>query len=265
VSNNTAPPDTTVENVTVENYINRTSIVLLGREPDTIEHAWALAILKQSSFSIASRKVYLDSLIKKPEYFQHTFDKWRIELLNTVDTTDVNNEIVLFNTLLTNSSFQSIWPVIRVEINRMVKMQDTTRLYLAGQLPLKALHAALIDNYFYDQVNMGAANFVISTFQHFINRNPEVAEQNSGVAMVNGQYANLFLQSGSSKDEYISILMHSNDYAEGMVSRMYTDILLRSAVSVEQSNGTQLVQSSNDVQEEQMVLLSSDEYAGIKH
>lgn len=263
VPNNTAPPDTTVESVIIDDYISRSAIMVLGREADSTEEAHARKLFRDSSFSKQTRMMYLDDLFADPDYRLHTYEKWRGELLGTVDSTDVNDEIILFNSLLSNSSFQSIWPIIRVEINRLVKLQDTTRNYIAGNLPLKALQLAMVDNYFYDQINMGAANFVISTFQHFVNRNPEVAEQTAGVVMVNGQYANLFLVTGGSKDDYLNILFSSNDYAAGMVARAYEEFLLRKPGSVELMDGVDIFNLHHDVVEVQQSILASDEYAGV--
>ncbi|MBK7849826.1 MAG: hypothetical protein IPJ66_01475 [Bacteroidetes bacterium] len=55
VDNNIPPEDYTIEPVVVENYINRTYILTLGREPDETEFSTARQALLNSGVDSASR------------------------------------------------------------------------------------------------------------------------------------------------------------------------------------------------------------------
>jgi hypothetical protein len=107
---------------------------------------------------------------------------------------------------------------------------------------------------------MGSANFVISTFQNLISRNPILTEQQSGVSMVDGNNAILFLQSGSSKNDYLNILTQSSNYYEGQVILFYNKYLNRTPNSIEMADGTQKYISTDDYTAVQRDILATDEF-----
>ena len=111
---------------------------------------------------------------------------------------------------------------------------------------------------------MGAANYVIAAFQLFLNRNPTVQEQNSGVAMINGTSSVLFLEVGSSKDDFNRILFNSANYAEGITVANYMNFLFRNPTSVEMSNATQKFLTTQSYQLLQRDILITDEFVGLK-
>ena len=76
--NNVAPPDTTIENVVYEDYVNRTYILICGREPDSVELKSSLDLLKPSKLSTNSRYQFLNTVFSKPDYRSHNYDKWRV-------------------------------------------------------------------------------------------------------------------------------------------------------------------------------------------
>src|SRR6185436_4372248 len=86
VKNNDAPPDSTVNDVILTNYVNRVYISVLGREPDATEKTNGFTILRQNNVSMDSRNRFLDSVFTKKEYFDHLYDLARIDLLNNQDT-----------------------------------------------------------------------------------------------------------------------------------------------------------------------------------
>jgi len=120
-----------------------------------------------------------------------------------------------------------------------------------------------INNYIYDQINMGAANFVISSFLHFLNRAPTTNELTQGENMVNGQPGTLFLQVGQSKPDYLLIFFSSLNYYEGEAVLLYNKYLFRNPSSVEMSNAATKYQSTLDYIQMQKDILSTNEYIGI--
>ncbi|CAN5596723.1 hypothetical protein BH11BAC2_BH11BAC2_05180 [soil metagenome] len=260
INNNIAPPDTTIENVTVEDYVNRTYILLLGREPSSSELTTALNTLKSSKLSVSSRSNFLDGVLSQPEYYAHNYDRWRVELLNNLDTAEYTQMIFVFNFFLNDSNYLYIWPTLQLEISRLELIQDAYADYASGLILFPELQRRMVDNYFYDQINMGDVNFVLSTFQHFLNRNPTIQEQNSAVAMLSGFNSALFLKAGASKNDYLNIFFNSDDYYEGTVVRMYQDYLLRSPQSAEMSDGALMYKSSKNLKMIQKLIMVSDEF-----
>jgi len=263
IGGNTAPPDTSIETDVYEDYVNRTYILVLGREPDSSEFNDAVSLLKAGLLDSPSRYAFLDIVFSSPDYPWRQFNKNRIELLNNIDTADITIQIFIFNFFLADSTYQAFWPGLQIEVNRLEELQSAAQDYANGVINIRQLQSKMINNYFYDQINMGADNFVISSFQHFLDRNPTLDEQSNGVSMVNGNNAVLFLQAGASRDDYLSILFNSDDYFEGAVVRIYTDYLLRSPSSVEMSVAALKYRNTLDFESVQKDILATDEFAGV--
>ena len=143
-------------------------------------------------------------------------------------------------------------------------MKEAYPEFTIGAIGVDELQRRMCNNYIYDQINMGSANFVISTFQHLINRNPTAAEQTSGVSMVDGSNAIIFLQAGTTKTDYLTILTESDNYFEAQVVFMYQKYLNRAPVTQEMSAGTLKYSSTGDYTLVQKDILSTDEFIGIQ-
>jgi hypothetical protein len=263
ITNNEPPPDETISTVTIENYITRTYILVLGREPDSIEYTNAHDLLVSARLDSGSRRKFVDTVFADPDYRTNVYNENRIDLLNNIDTVEFGNWIYIFQLLLGDTTYQAQWPLWQYEMDRMVNMRNAYNEFVGNLIQVDELHRRMCNNYFYDQLNMGSANFVISTFQHLINRNPTASEQQSGISMVDGHNATLFLQSGNSKDDYLNIFTSSNSYYEGQVIFFYLKYLNRSPGSVEMSDGASLYSSSGDYTVVQKIILTSDEFIGI--
>ncbi|MBL0102547.1 MAG: hypothetical protein IPP51_01475 [Bacteroidetes bacterium] len=100
VSGNIAPNDTTVELAKIENYITRTYILSIGREPDSSEFAWAKANLVDNQLSPASRQTFLSAVFSNPDYLPHEYDLNKTNLLNAVDTSEFTGWIFIFDNAL---------------------------------------------------------------------------------------------------------------------------------------------------------------------
>src|SRR5205085_1157862 len=126
------------------------------------------------------------------------------------------------------------------------------------------MHRRCVNNYFYDQINMGSENFVISCFQHFLNRYPTQNELSEGKKMIDGAPAILFLESGQSKDDFINIFFTSRDYYEGLAINLYQRFLLRNPSSIEMGNAATAFVNTHNYVQMQKDILSTNEYIGIE-
>jgi hypothetical protein len=111
---------------------------------------------------------------------------------------------------------------------------------------------------------MGTENFVISMFQHFMFRYPTLQELEDGKKMVDGFYAYLFYQEGNTKDDFIRIFFDSDAFYEGRVRDLYKRYVFREPLIQELKNGTDLYKTTNNYKAVQKLILTSDEFVGIK-
>ncbi len=264
VPNNKAPNDLTVELTTIERYITRTYILALGREPDSLEALNAKTDLVNSELDSTSRANFVNSIFTDPAYLPNLYEQNKINLLNNVDTAEFTFWIGIFNNFLQDTTAMFQWPYIQFEVDRMILMQSAYGEFTTGAIDIRELHKRMCNNYIYDQINMGSANFVISTFQHLVNRNPTNSEQVNGITMIEGNNSILFLEIGESKSDYLNILINNSNYYEAQVVFLYGKYLNRQPSSYEMTTGTSLFSSTNDYTAVQKVILTSNEFIGIQ-
>ena len=226
INGNVPPPDHTIDSSTVLTYINKCYIDILSREPVGDEKANALTVLRQNNFTASNRLQFLDTLFTKSGYNQNLYNIARTEYLRNTDSADIASQIFVFQNALTQPQFSAFWAQIQIELNRLDTLNATLHDMNSGTLDYRGMLKRCVNNYFYDQINMGTENFVVSTFQNFLFRYPSSAELTSGKTMVDGQSATLFLQIGQKKNDYINIFFNADDYYEGQVRFIFKKYLL---------------------------------------
>ncbi|MBK9638925.1 MAG: hypothetical protein IPO63_14390 [Bacteroidetes bacterium] len=264
ITGNKAPPDTTIELNVYEDYVNKTFILVLGREPSVSEFQASVNNLKLNGLDEDSRYDFLNTIFSLSDYKWRQVEKWRIQLLGSTDSSDVINQMAIFDFFLNDSTYISLWPGLQMEKDRLDTLYNASYNYVGGTISIRQLQSHMLNNYFYDQINMGVDNFVLSSFQHFLDRNPTLSELYGGVGMIGGNNAVLFLHAGASKDDYLNIFFNSDDYFEGAVIRVFNDYLLRAPNSLEMSTATLKYRSTLNFESIQKDVLATDEFVGIK-
>jgi hypothetical protein len=263
VPDNNSPPDDSVPEVVMETWVNKVYISLLGRKATDVEFSGAMDMLKQENASVAKRKAVLEVVIVKPEFKSRMFDVARTEMLNNLDMADIPNQIALLQILLNDPNYAPFISLIQYEIDRLNALLDIPAGLASGAIDRKEMHRRCADNYYYDQVNMGSLNFVLSLFEYFLKRNPTESETEAAVRMADGFESLLFLETGASKDDLLHIFFDSDDYLEGEVINVYNDYLFRQPTSVEMSEGTLVYRQSGKYEDLIKSVLSSDDFMGI--
>ena len=253
------PPDEQVVTTDMkESYVNRLYITLLGRKADPQEFAASVQMLDQYADQMA-RKALMDSLAAKPEYKQQLYAIARADYLESLDTavirSDYEQAVDALNVVTGNA--REYW------LDRVERIGALLRI--PGQLDSNLIdiievHSRVVNNPYYDNINMGTENFIVATFQHFLFRYPTNVELAECSDMVDGFPASLFFQAGSSKEDFLEIFFGSDDYFEGQVINLYRKYLFRTP------DNTELLPVMNDYQQDkdylalQKQILASDEY-----
>ncbi|MFN8285300.1 MAG: hypothetical protein U0V74_01030 [Chitinophagales bacterium] len=264
IKDNIPPPDHTIDSTVIEIYVNKAYINILGREPIGNEKQDGISLLKQDNFSKTRREQFVNTLFANPEYNINLLRVARNEYLRGLDSLEVAGQIYLFQQLLLQPQYAPFYDVINKEIARLQSWQQSSHDLTAGTLDYKGLLKRSINNYFYDQINMGTENFVVSTYQNFLFRYPSDAELAAGKTMVDGGVSVVFLQQGQNKDDYIQIFFDSDDYYEGQVRYMFTKYLFREPTDGEIAFYSGTYKTTGDYQKLGVAVFSMDEYAGIK-
>lgn len=263
ITGNTPPPDNTLPTGLKANFINKSYIGLLGREPSAAEYSEALDALNAGNFNENSRTSVISAILENNEFFTRQFDIANNEMLSGLDTFEVNDIIGTFSFLLTQPQYEPFFEQLQYELDRLEDYKNIPERLQSNQLTIQGMHRICTNNYFFDQINMGSLNFVIATYQLFLLRNPTEFEKTEGVKIVDGFTGVLFLQEANSKDQFLDIFLNSTDYAEGQVKQMFNRFLFRSPNTEESVFYTQLLKQNLDFKNLLVNILKTNEYAGI--
>ena len=258
IDGNQPPDEVVVTSNMKEAYVNRLFITLLGRKAEPVEFTESVQMLGEFATK-DSREALIDSLAVQPEYLHELYAIARADYLESVDTatirTDYNQAVDALK--VTTGNAREYW-LDRVErIGALLRIPGQLDSNLIGIIEV---HRRVINNPYYDNINMGTENFVVATFQHFLFRYPTNVELSESSKMVDGLPASLFFQAGSSKEDFLEIFFDSDDYFEGQVINLFRKYLFRTP------DNQELLPIMNSYQQDllyldmQKQILASDEY-----
>ncbi len=263
VGDNTLPPDYTIENTTIENYINKLYISTIGREPTEAEFTTDFNLLRNANLSQKSREIVIDGILNKSEYSFNLFTLESANILNSVDTAKINERISSYQQflLVTTNFLDSIY--VANELERMLTFQNSLTAFYLGTTTITELYRAMANNIFFDEINMGTENFVVAMFQHFLSRYPTDSELESAKDMVDDKNATLFFETGNGKNDFLDIFFTSNEYFTGQTNILFNRYLFRNPSSEESVNYSLDYINTCDYKSLQKRILSSDEFIGL--
>ena len=262
VGDNTLPPDHTIDNTIIETYINKLYISTIGREPIETEFLTDFTILREADINQESREIVIQGVLNKDEYSGNLFKLESEHLLLGLDTAQINQNIHVLTVLLeTAQGIDSIYLVENLE--RMEKLQQVLPALGNGSISNMEMHKRMVDNSFYDEINMGTENFVVSMFQNFMQRYPTFSELESGKLMVNNNNASLFFNQGNGKEDFIDIFIESEEYYTGQINILFNRYLFRDPTSEESVKYSLDYINSQDYKLLQRRILSTNEFVGL--
>lgn len=260
ISDNTAPPDYTINNEVIESYYNRVYITLIGVKPLPHEADSIKQILTNAQLSINARENLVSTLQARTEYYKRLYINAKTDLLNGLDTSYITHFIEVFNSYLTIPTYSNNIAQIQNSINKLIDLRNVPVDLPNQTITIETMYKRCVDNYFYDELNMGSENFVVSTFQKFLLRYPSLNELENAKLMVDGFSSNLFFQSGTTKNDYLSIFFNSKNFREGMARYLYKRYLFKEPTTTKLYDLTQYYTNVQSYQLLQKKILTSDEY-----
>jgi hypothetical protein len=264
VPDNTAPPDYTIEKSVVRNYVVKAYISALGRQPSVQEKEEGENSLFAAGFSKESRANFIQSILMKEEFNQNNYKIARAELLNNFDTTEIYQRLYIYNLLLNDPQYALFYDLIHKEKQRLYELQAIPQDMANGTLTIEGMLRRCVNNSFYDDINMGSENFVVSNFQHFLLRYPTQSELEQGKLMVEGFEGTLLFRVGSSKNDFIDIVFSSDNFKEGMVRKLFARYMFRNPTQEELYVFTEKYKVSGSYKELTKEIMITDEYSGLK-
>ena len=262
VGDNTLPPDNTIENPTIETYINKLYISTIGREPIESEFTTDFTTLREADISQESRELVIDGILNKDEYTGNLFKLECEHLLLGLDTADINLNIYVLTGLRDMAQGLELL-YFEDALERMLKLQEVLPGLGDGTISNMEMHKRMVNNNMYDEINMGTENFVISMFQSFMQRYPTTSELENGKLMVNDNNSSVFFIPGNGKEDFINIFIESDEYFTGQTNILFNRYLFRDPTSEESINYSLDYINSQDYKLLQRRILSTNEFIGL--
>lgn len=265
IEDNTAPPYNEVTTVQIQNYVNKIYIDLLGREPLDNELNSATSSLKSNSLSDDSREQLLTSLMSTEEYYLRFYEIYQTSYLPGVTNDELDFTIYLFEVERDqaiqdgNTTFAQL---LNLELDLMYALRNARGEYQNGEIPINEFMIRIARNQFYEEINMGAENYVLACFENFLKRTPTDAELIASVSMVEGSPAQIFFQDGNNQNDFVEIVMNTAEFYQGLSIDIYNQLLVREPSSQEMVDAIFIFDDTQDYQAVQRLVMKSDEYAG---
>lgn len=265
IDGNVAPPIDGVAEVTVNNYINNLFIDLNGRAATEDEVAENFEYLRANNYAKEARTDIVEGILTDWDYYKNFNLLTSQRLLVNLDSLSLFYQIDYWNYIIdlynaTGMETEALY--YTYENNKLILLSTAHVDLFNNDIGVTEYFRRYIDNYYYDQVNMGSENFVISCFTNLLHRYPTDVEQAQAIGMVDGATASLFLQEGSSRGDFINIITNSLEFYQGQVIDIYSQFLARLPNSTEMNNYSIQIQSEDDFNNVKIDVLISEEYAG---
>lgn len=264
VDDNTAPPDNTIAKEIIDNYVSKCYIGAIGKEPTSTEINEARNLLTQNNFNEDDRRAFIEIVLADNNFNTNIFNIARAELLNNIDTSDIQGEIDLLDFFLSQPDYAEYYDEIEKEKQRLLDFRAIPAQMANGTLSIEGMLRICVNTKFYDDINMGTENFVVSNFQNFLLRYPTNAELEQGSEIVDGFQGILFLQLGYNKQDFMDIIFNSDNFKEGRVRYLFKKYLFREPNSEEMFQFTEKYRNSNSFKSLLTEVMVTEEYAGLK-
>lgn len=279
IGNNTPPNYAYVPTVTIENYINRLYLDLLGREPLPAEMAPDLKLLKDSVLSVGARKIIINRLQNDETfiagdssysiaYYNRYYSMLKARMLESVEDDFIHEKIgeiqgALAGAIASGDSAEA--GKIRMQITQMEELLAVRYDCRNEHIGIDSIYIRLINNNIYDQINMNTFNFINACFDNMYYRFPTTEEYTTSFNMIEyNQSGALLGRSGASRNDYLHIVTSSDEFYQGIVQWVFKSLLARNPTSVEVSRLLPIVRDLHSYKQLQMEVMITDEYANFK-
>jgi hypothetical protein len=193
------------------------SLSLTGKLPSEDEKKFLYSLPPEKS-----KVVVIDSLLNKKEFYKFIEFKLLEDYLEGISMSylfeQAKDYYFLYSTRKTSifhsqfkDSFESLDYLGKVSLGRLKK----------DELDIEQISKNILLSPIYEKINMGSFNYVSSVFQHVYNRNPSKYELDESIKLIEGHYGKLFNRTGSSKIDFINIVLNNPEFIENQIRYWY--------------------------------------------
>lgn len=276
VADNNAPYYGDVPTLLVKNYVNRLYIDLLGREPLDKEMERDVAYLRENELSQEARteiavRLQTDTAWVEGDssyhiaYYKRLYEMAKARLIEGASNSEINGQIgIYYNGYIKDSINGNTIGMAEKQLamDKLKAILQSERAYRSDSIDLQEMHARMIDNYFYDFINMNTFNFINATFDDLYFRFPSQAEFDIAFEIIEyNTSSTLFGLPAQNKEDYIQVVTQTREFHEGLIIWAYQTLLSRNPETDEVVQLMQTFYYDRNFQDVQRHIVTSDEYA----
>ena len=269
--NNPIPPNAEVSTLTVEQYVNRCFIDVLGRAATETELSGFVGLLESDNFSVETRRAFIQELqsdtLYQADYLNKVYVDMKARYLDGLNNDEIQQEANFWFSQAQQAFTLGdalAYELTLLEYQKIMGIRNMAVNWESNPLDYAVSAKAMMFNSIYDDLNMGVFNFIHAAFDQNFYRYPTDQEYEQLYAAV--EYSGpgmLFQQNVSSKSEMLDVLVESTEFKEGLVRWFYRTYYIREPDTNELVSGIAYWSASNDFNAFLQQILSNDEYAGL--
>jgi hypothetical protein len=260
ISGNVAMSDPTVSLTQIRQYVQKVYLAIVGTSPVD-------SILDQEIYSLArtncspdARADLLNRLFAMPAFKNNQYTIKNDQLLGGMSVDDINDIIDDIQDDL-NTPGTSINEVrLQEELAAMQRLRSAKQEYAAGTITLVEVQKRMTESVAFYYVNGSGNSWIDAVYTNFLFRLPTNDERDQINTMLSGFPGYLFLQTGSSTNDFIQIFFSSSSFLEGQVREQFRNNLFREPTTSELLNYSNLFRSNNDHQQLMRQIFLSNEF-----
>lgn len=277
IGDNTSPPYSGVDELTVRNFINRAFIDLIGREALDSEMENELNYLQLQELDPLAIDSFLlklqqDTTLRSGGISYRQAWAWQlyVRAKGRIIEGEADDEIefdisqleqkYVKDSLLGNEIGMAF---ANQEILKLQAVLDAAKEIEVAHLPLSELYRRMIFNEIYDEINMGSFNYVNATFDDLFFRFPTEAEFEAGFEVIEYNRSRIVLGVNcQSKREYAEVLTNSREFHEACIEADFLSFLGRTASQEEILELLPILYVEQDYEQVQRIIMKTKDYAG---
>ncbi len=277
VPNNNIGAYDAVPTTKIENYVNKLFIDVISRKPLDAELSIEVAALKTEKLSVDARKALVLKLMMDKgvpaddssynyRYYRRFYELVKTRMLENISDDDIEDFIEIFKGEATKDSLNGNdleYQIDKAEEQKLRNLLNIDKEYKQGKIDIAEVFKRTINNYFYDDINMNAVNYVRACFNDLYYRLPTQEDLDNGAEMIDFNGSGILLgRAGQNKGDVMTIVLENNEFYQGLVIWQYKNLLARSPSSLETNLALNKFLTDKNLQSLQTDILITDEYAG---
>jgi hypothetical protein len=170
----------------------------------------------------------LSSWILKQDRFKLNIYAWLADdFLESVTDGEIMNGIVNSEQIVYGAINTDSYERVKLDYEGWKALKNAKQELIKNRLSYQKLIKLMLNNSRFEEINMGADNFVNKTFYLLLNRYPTDFEKLNGVRMIEGQAGVLFFKSGQGKNAYLDILVLNDSFVEYQLKYWHEKLTLK--------------------------------------